>query len=800
MADFPEAGVRLVAETDDAMSSVDSLASELDNLTSGSYLVTLETEVDTSGLDGSDLPTDGETITQTIDVDETEDSKSALDALNVLKNTAIIETVWNIAGTAVDLFKQFGGQILGPMTDLDEAVAKVNAQTASGIPDARKLIHDIFYDDLGESIGQVGDMVIAAQNMKLPLDEAVRSAFTFTHTFTDQNPQQVLNTMNQMVVNKLTPDFKTAGDVLVTAFQNGANRGNDLLAALEKNATAIHNMGLTGPEALSFIKTGLDNGFTSAEQVLTILEKIKQNVTNAAGNYSSDVTKTLRQLGIANPAETGEAWSAEFFQSVVDKISTMPGLTDTEREKLFSNLVGEKQGGKTFAAFMQISSSDADTIFANVGGAAERAAAEADNHLKGAFDDFQLAVSAAVQNWLSSSEVDIPGKLNKLKEGLQAGLNTLAEGGTLSDALTVALKPIGFDDDFRQLESILGNFVIAILQAVASIQDFTGHGAEATGTRATVEQLGKQQLAFDLSIANPDEIATAVATATSRGLSASEVTTQVSGIIDKLVKDGTKESLAQAQIILDQFKTNAPNLQVAQGLNGEQISQAAAALADGGDRLKSALEAGIVVDVSPNLTPENATVLQEKINAVMREAPPPDVIDALTASMGLQEDKTKKVSTAITESLNPMDKITDNTRDLGDAARRGTPYVADTSDAIVTVAASANIATTSLQGMNLELQGIINTASELSAASDEVAAAQQAILNANTTGTGGGTNPDSGGPSLMAGLMAYIMGGFIAGGGSVSNTINNNNNIPNAAVADALGYRQAAQLRGMGSR
>lgn len=799
MADFPEAGIRLVAETDDALSAVDSLASELDMLTGGVYTAEVAVEVDDSQV--ADIPIEDTETTATVDVETTDTSEEALSALNFLKNVKIIETVWNIAGTAVDLFSKFGGQVLGPMLDLDEAVAKVNATTASGIPNARELIKGIFYDDLGESITQVGELVTAAHQINAPVEEATRAVLTFTHTFTDQNPQTVLNTMNQLVVNKLTPDFKTAGDVLVTAFQNGANRGGDLLNVLNDNANTIHNMGLTGPESLAFIKTGLDNGFKSAQQVIDVLAKIKQNVTASAGDYSTDVSKTLRQLGISNPAETGEAWSAEFFTSVVDKIKNAPGLSDTDKEQLFTNLVGGKQGGKTFSAFLSLSAADADAIFAEVGGAAERAAAEADNHLRGAFDDFQLAVSAAVQDWLSSSAIDIPGKLEKLKTGLQDGLNSLAEDGDLGKALTVALKPIGFDDEFQTLEKALGDFVIGILQAVATLQDITGHGAEAAGTRATIGGLAKTQLAFDLTIANEDEIAAAVATATSRGLSAGEVTTQVSNMVQELVTTGTADTLAQAQTILDEFKKNAPNLQVAQDLNGEQISQAAAALADGGDRLKGALEAGIVVDVNPNLTPEHATALQEKIDAAFREAPPPDIINQLSASMGLQDESTRKVSTSITETLNPMDKLTDNTRELGRTTRDATPEVSDLQLAVSAVETISGEASTALGGFVGFMQQVIDKAGAVNAAATDVANAQNAILNAQTTSTGGGTNGSgSSGPSIIEALMGYIAGGSMFGGANIHNVINNNNNIPNAAVADVLGFRQAAQLRGMGSR
>lgn len=772
MADFPEAGVKLVAETDDAQSAIDSLASDLDSLTSSAYTAEVVVEVDDTAV--GDVPLEDTEATATVNVETSEESDPALSALTTLKDLAVLETIWNITGTAVDLFSKFGGQVLGPMLELDEAVAKVNATTGNGIPNARELIHDIFYSDLGESIEQVADLVTTAYTIGAPVKDATEAVLQFTHTFTDQNPQTVLNTMNQMVVNKLTPDFKTAGDVLVTAFQNGADRGKDLLTAINNNATAIHDMGMTGPQALSFIKTGLDAGFISAEAVLKSLETIKKNVTNAAGNPTSDVSKTLRLLDIANPAETGEAWSAEFFQKVIDGIKNEPGLTDAEREVLFTNLIGGKQGGKVFSAFLQLSASDADKIFAEVGGASERAAAEADNHLKGAFEDFQLAVSLAVQNWLSSSAIDIPGKLDKLKQGLQDGLNTLADGGTLSEGLTIALKPLGFDDEFQGLEKALGDLVIGILQAVAMLQEnplIGNNAAAAAGTRNTIAGMAATQLQFNLKIANPDEVATEITTATSRGLSDAQVAMNVASVINDLVKTGTDEALAQAQVLVDALKAPIDLNKV------------------------PTLASGAPMNVEPVVTDTAITALQTQIDTALKQGPPPDVVDELAKGMGLQAEATTKVSTAAQQSLNPMDKLTDNTRDLGDAARAGTPYVEDTSDAIVTVAVSSDQASTALFNMDVELQKIVDTASAVNAASTEVANAQNAILNAQNT-EGGMNGGDSSGPSIMEALLGYIAGGAFFGGGNVNNTINNNNSIPNTAVADALGYRQAATLRG----
>lgn len=807
MPNFPESGIKLIVETADAESAVSDLMSQLDDLQGQSYSAEVVVETDSSAID--DLPLDGEsvdfTVNETVDVETADEtSKGILDAVESLNAKETFKMVVDIAGTALDFLKAFEKFSVEPMLDLEDAVAGVNAQTNNAIPNARELISKIFYSDLGDSIDQVGNLVIKAAQIQAPIEEAVTAALRFTHTFKDQNPQEVLDALNQMVIGKLAPNFTVAGDMMVRAFQTSANRGGDLLTTISNNAVAIHDLGLTGPEALSFIDTGMKAGFKSAQNVLDVLLKIKQNVTNAAGNQTSDVTKTLKQLGIANPAETGEAWSAEFFTAVIDKIKNMPGLSDTDKEALFTNLVGGKQGAKTFSSFLAISPEEAKTIFANLSGAAADAAKEADNSLRGAIDDFSLAAQKAVEDWLSSSAIDLPGKIKALKDGLQAALDTLAKGGTLGEALTVALKPIGFDDEFQGLEKALGDFVIGILQAVATLQDITGHGDQAIGTRTTIEGLAKTQLAFDLSIANPDEVSTAVATATSRGLSSSEVTTQVSNIIDQLVTTATSDTLAQAQVILDEFKKNAPNLQVDYSKSGFDISEAQFALKEGGERLQAALQAGIVVDVSPNLSPDHVIALQDKIDAAFKEAPQPDVVQQLSEQMGLLDTSVGGVHDKAMEAVNPLDKVTDNTRNWTYALTKAEPAADSAAGAIVTVTQSADASVNPLLNAAAALDAITGKANSLSAAADHVAVVQGA---ANATSTSTSAPASSGSePSLnkitpeaiLQAIQGFLPGAAFSGksGGNV-NTIVNNNNIPNVAVADALGFKQASTLRGM---
>lgn len=819
MTEFPESGVKLIVDTSEALSAVSELQGVLNDLQSATYTATVSAEVDDSGL--SDLPADGETIDVTADVtvegdelpqdgetvDSTvnttvegadDNSTNILQTLVSIKRNQQFRMALDIAGTAVDFFKSIGQFSIQPMVDLDNELAHLKATTGQTIPDADKLINKIFYSDLGESITQVGELVGQAAQLKAPIDQAVTSALEFTKVFTDQNPEQVLNTLNQLVITGLEPNFQKAGDDLVTAFQNGANKGGDLLDTLNRNAIAIKDLGLSASDALSLVQSGLAAGFTSADEVIKTLEKIKQNVQGAAGT-SNKTADTLHMLGIANPAETGKAWSAEFFASVIEGIQKAP-VSDSQKMEMFQNLVGGKLSAKEFSSFMKLSPEDAAGIFENTKGAAAKAAADIDDSLGGAIKDFERAAQGAAVDFLSSKQIDLPGKITALKTGIQDGLTSLQTNGDLSQALTIALKPIGFDTAFQGLESMLGNFVIAILQAVSFLQSLDPANWKAkVGTDAIISQQGQKQLAFDLKIANPDQVASDITTAVSRGVSPEQISKSVGDAVNELIKNGQP---AMATALVNAVKDAQVN-------------------ANADLQLTSS---GSPINVQPTVTPEDLAKFQDTIDQAQAKTANNNIVNAENDMTGVFTPVRQNIVDLkdITANANThLKEVTTTTKDFGDKSTKAANAIGGAS---YTVTASADTATISLTNMSTAIDKINTAASNLQANASHVADVQ-GTLNDTHTPTGGHA---SGGSfvgtsivgeqgreivssnmglsvlnnmtteKILAALQGYVPGAGGGGSSYVNNTINNVNVVPSSAVADTLGYRQAQTLRGMG--
>lgn len=588
-----EVGVSVIADMSDYDSNMQSaidLASQLPDEISTTITADIEepdisslTELEDSQFDVTVTPDvadsseltdleslDGETLEPTVktEVDKQDEVIGLLQKINARER---FEMFLDIAGNAVEFLKKIESFTVAPFLDVEDAVARINAQTGKAIPGLDDMIRNIQFSDLGESVDQIADVVIQAQQLSAPIDDASRAALTFTHTFKDQNPVDVLTTMNTMVQTGLVPNFSAASDLLTTMFQEGNNKGGDLLNTINANAQSWKDMGLQGQQSASVINSLLDNNVDSASDAAKMLQTLDDALTNAAADANSPAAQALQTLGVDNPKEKGQAMGADFINGFADAFTNLP----SDQQDLVSGVLFGK-GGKKFTGALEGITAQGGP-FADIVGAAEEAASEIDDSLRGAIDDFVLMVNETLSELLSSKAIDLPGKIDALKKGFQEALDVLAGGGTVGEAIEVGLNIPGFNDSVQRFEASVGNFAISILEIVAGIQDFLGKDSGAT--RRQITQAERQQLPFNLKVANADEIAGELQTAVDRGLSTSDIAKATGTAIDELISGG---DLDKAQVLIDGLKdlqTGPPIL--APNLNGQQISEATAALREG---------------------------------------------------------------------------------------------------------------------------------------------------------------------------------------------------------------------------
>ena len=489
---------------------------------------------------------DAEKLTPVVDTQQTREGEEVVNAIDRLARLQVIDIAMNVGGNVMSVLSQIQQFTVTPFLDAEDAAAGLAARTGEGADAIRKYqdaILSIQQDDLGESAGQIGQVMETAVQLGAPMEDATRAALGFTKVFYEQDPVEVLNAMNTLVSTGLVGSFQEAGDLLITAFQGGANRGGDLLDTIRENAITFKQMGLDGEASLSLITSGMEEGFAQSTFVADSIKTLQGNLIAAADDPSGDIGKTFKKLGIDNPAETGEAYGADFVQSVIDAIKAQP---IADQASIASLLFGE-QGAIATEGILNLSTSG----FGDTEGAIADAGQTVDDTLRAQIDKFKLELKSVATEFLSSDQIDLPGKLEAIKNGIKGVIEGLQNGETLGEAIEMGFKIEGVDEFMTRFESIVGNLAIGFLEVVATIQDFLGK--DSTGTRATLAQMAGEQLAFDLKIANPEDIDDVIRTAIGRGVGGANLLEKTQTAISESASGG---DIDKAQAIVDTIAAN----------------------------------------------------------------------------------------------------------------------------------------------------------------------------------------------------------------------------------------------------
>lgn len=840
MADssLPEAGARLTLDLSEwesnwasAIADAETLQSTIEDMST-----TVDIDVEFSGDDALPFDDIPETITTEATVTEDDNTKSIVDGLTFLVMKEKIEWAIDIAGNVWDFFSKIENLVVSPFLDVEDAVARINAQTGgTGIADLAQFIRDIQAADLGTGVDKITQVVIAAKQLGAPIQEATTAALTFTHTFDDQDPVTVLTTLNSLVQTGLVPNLQDAADLMVVFFQQGGNKGGDALSVVNEYSQSWEDMGLTITEALSLVTSLLGGGVDTAGDAAKMIQTFDDAMTAAAADPASQQAKMLQMMGIDNPKDAGQAIGAETIDGFVTAFNNLPA----DQQDLVSGLFFGK-GGKKFTGAIEEATTQSD-MFSNITDAAAAAATEIDNSLRGAIDDFVLAANTALTTLLSSESLDLPGKIEAIKQGLQEALDVLANGGTVGEAIEVGLNIPGFNDSVNRFSASIGNFVISVLEIIAGIQDFLGK--DSTSTRAQITSAEKNQLAYNLTVANPDEISGEIDTAVARGLNADDIIKAAGTAVTQLVSTGNADDLAKAQALVDSIKT-LPSTGLGIAPNLDIIEQGAAEQSLASGDTEFAEKQGWLIHIP---TAIDTSDLQSLIDTAVEEAKPdppegwwdnfripvdklvPETLTPEGRSMSDTGGGTQwwnsfagpEAQTAITDTTTAMTDLGTTTADvtsaMTNAAGMSTDSIvagivamqeaANAADVGIATSFTDNTVTSSFQEVadtaNQAFPGVIawfqKTAAEAAHFDISMSGHIQHLLNLLhdlqflSAQVAGGVQA-----ALMLGQQLPpqpVGGGTGNGNTTINNSVNVNNNVNNSAAATANGYAIAASLR-----
>lgn len=504
-----------------------------------------ESELDFATRAVSDMDGARPKVTPEVDDKELQDAKGIVD---YLKDFAVGGTVAGIATGGVGLL--LGASGVGGLLEIDDALASIEGRTGRMIPGAEQLISDLYTNGWGESRQQIADTIVSATNLGIAQDdlaEATEAAFQVA-SISGYDTSEVLRSMDSLVKNGLAPNFSSAADIITVGLQNGGDRGQDLLDTLNEYGTTFSELGISGEEALSIITSGTQAGIDNSDRLADAVRETgirlseigtDENIANAFTQLDSLSDVDLQ--GLFDAYQAGTISGGEFFNGFFTALSDANAVDPQAAQGLANTLVGTQAEDFGIGALSQIST----TLFGDIEGAAETAGNAVSNTLSQKIDLAVRNINQSIVDWLASDAINLDDFLANLETGINDAIVVLQNGGSIEDAISVGLKPLGFDDEFQKLESIFGSLIINFLEVVASVQDLLGKDSSAT--RAEVTRLGTQQLEFDLQLQNPEDIAAALEAANARGVDNETVSQLVNNAVSAAIDQGNFD---QAQTII----------------------------------------------------------------------------------------------------------------------------------------------------------------------------------------------------------------------------------------------------------
>lgn len=482
---------------------------------------------------------DSEVVTPEVDVQEKNAQDSVLKKLDDLRNLGVIQLTLDL----VDRMTPVVGTVLDLIST--DAAALLNARTGGSIENAGELIDNVFTSSLATSRDEAAQLLAVAQQLGVPFEElqsAVGGAFD-TAIVQGQDVNEVLATANMLVTSGLADNFTSAYDVITAGFQSGANQGDEFLSVLREYGSTFSELGFSAEETLSVIDSGLAGGFDNADRIADAMREMRLRAMNTSND---DVEMAYASLGLGDEQaafRAGEISGAELWEGLT---SALDNLSADQQATYLQRIVGTQS--EDFGADALLSVTTANEAFDNLEGRMTQASETFNNTLGQTLTTFWETVNSEAAAFLGSEQLGLAQKVEDIKNGLKDAIGILQEGGTLGEALEVGLKIQGADDFIQDFQSAMGNFVIAILQVVAKLQELIPGGSDGSATRAEIARLAEGQLTFDLRNADTTEIGELVRLAMERGVTEADVGTAVATAINEEL---AAFDLDQAQALAD---------------------------------------------------------------------------------------------------------------------------------------------------------------------------------------------------------------------------------------------------------
>lgn len=496
------------------------------------------------------------TATTRVSVDEAE-LDEAIDLLNDIKNLSIIDVVLNLTDASLNVLSTLEGLPgLGQLISNDNANAILSVGSGVANPKELAIAQDLFANNMVESV-EAGALLInqlKSLGVEGPaaLEEAANSAVNAQQAFLavgqEADANQIILAQNQLVITGLADSYTEASDIIAKGIDAGLNTGDDFLDTITEYSNNFANAGASAEEFLSILNTGLESGFGNTDRVADLFRETTLRGLNPDETAAQDALKAIGLENETAAMQAGETTAVAWFQSVID---TIKAEENSGKQQTFAaDIFGTQAEDQTVMGALGIDTVDA--TFDTIEGRAAEVATLLNSTVGNAFTELFNTINLEAAELLSDDTLNLDQKLQDIKTAIQVTVDELQSGKSLGEAIEVGFKIEGVDEFIGNFERIVGNLTIAFLEVVANIQDIAGK--DSSSTRGEIARLAEGQLAFDLQLANADEVSGIISQAINRGVSLEETWAGLETAANEALSGGNFEG---ALNILEGFTQHA---------------------------------------------------------------------------------------------------------------------------------------------------------------------------------------------------------------------------------------------------
>lgn len=362
----------------------------------------------------------------------------------VLRANLVSDVIKSGVESVIGLIKDFSSSVMETAGDTISAMNKIQAATGateSQMEEYGKVLNDVFNDNFGESMEEVGESISTVVQQLGHMDgdslkQVTEDAYLLKDTF-DFDMQESLRAA-KMLMDQFGMSSHEAYTLIAQGAQDGLNKNDDLLDTINEYSVLFHNAGLSAEDMFNMLKNGADSGAWSIDK---LADAFKEFTIRLQDGTSDDA---LKQIGL-DADEIKEKFNegGDVAKQAMEQImSGLSGVTDkSQRYLAMQTMFGtmfEDLGEKGVQALM------------NISGNADQTADTLEKMNSVRYNDLNSALEGLGRNILTRVSQPFTEASKNMSDGIQSVANRITNGG-LGDSLeklgeTMARLISGFVD------------------------------------------------------------------------------------------------------------------------------------------------------------------------------------------------------------------------------------------------------------------------------------------------------------------------------------------------------------------